>query len=266
MRAALGLSILLGAAAPAEAGEAFTYRFSLGPVIGARARLAIGAPEAKGGRRVLGAQAQAEAAPWLKGLVPFDNRYEVVLDADRLVPLRVLGVEHGLRERRSETTVEDGVTRVVVTSPKGGFTRARRLPPDVRDPLSALLALRKAPLAQGETHEQLLLDEVLWKVTVEVHRGERIVLETEGEEAPAHRAIRVEGKLERTDEAGRVLGTKTHHFTLWLSDDARRVPLRIASDSDLGRCTLELTSYLPDGAAPGPIRRAQGPDDPALPL
>jgi hypothetical protein len=48
-------------------------------------------------------------------------------------------------------------------------------------------------------------------------------------------------------------------LTIWLSDDADRVLLRLEADTDLGRCALELTSYVP------PATRVAAERTPELP-
>ncbi len=59
----------------------------------------------------------------------------------------------------------------------------------------------------------------------------------------AHRAaLRFEGKA----DIGR-----GYRFTFWLSDDARRVPLRIEFATKWGQASVQLVAYdAPDGARP----------------
>jgi hypothetical protein len=85
-----------------------------------------------------------------------------------------------------------------------------------------------------------------------VHRGARVRLEHDAPGAAAHAAIRIDGVARRIDDAGRPRpGHAARHMTLWLSDDAFRVLLRMEADTDFGRCALELTSYLPARVAAG---------------
>ncbi|HEX8951858.1 MAG TPA: DUF3108 domain-containing protein, partial [Polyangia bacterium] len=80
-------------------------------------------------------------------------------------------------------------------------------------------------------------------VALVAHRGEKIHLDGEG---PAHSAIRVDGVARRIEDNGRPrAGMDPRNITLWISDDADRVLLRLEAETDLGRCALELTSYVP---------------------
>ncbi|MCA1664087.1 MAG: DUF3108 domain-containing protein, partial [Myxococcales bacterium] len=83
----------------------------------------------------------------------------------------------------------------------------------------------------------------LWRVALKVHRGVSMRLEND---AAAHAAIRIDGVARRIEDNGRPrAGVGPRNLTVWLSDDADRVLLRLEADTDLGRCALDLTSYVP---------------------
>jgi hypothetical protein len=264
MDVALGVAALISAVSSAplgmRAGEAFTFRFSVGPIESGRARLSVGAPARdRDGRRLVAVQGQAESAPWLRLFAPLDDRYRVILDADALTPREIVSEEHGVRERTTTTTL-DGAARAMTfhqeTRAKGVAApqirdERRRFGGPVRDPLAGLFALRAAPLVDGERIEQLLLDgPILWRATLEVKRGARLRLESDGDGAQSRRAIRIDGVLARADDGGRVIGRPERRFTIYLSDDDARLLLRLEADTDLGRCALELTSYSDGKRAP----------------
>ena len=231
----------------AQHGEAFTFKFSVGPVESGRARMAVGRPTTKNGRRVVAVHGQAETAAWLKLLVKLDDDYQLLYDADSLLPVEVVSVERGLRERKITSKIDGRRANVELVATKNGGRASRYLPSAVRDPLSELFALRAAPLTDGEHLEHDILDgPALWRVRLEVKRGERVRLESDGDGAKSHGAIRIDGELRRIDDLGRdVAGQAKRHVTAWLSDDRTRVLLRLEADTDLGRCALELTSYAP---------------------
>ncbi|HEY7953881.1 MAG TPA: DUF3108 domain-containing protein, partial [Polyangia bacterium] len=121
----------------------------------------------------------------------------------------------------------------------------RLLPEVARDPLSALFALRAAPLADGQVVKELVLDGLaLWRVRLTVHRGQTVRLGS-GVGAVSRAAIRVDGELTPVNLAGRPTGRPLRHLSLWLADDQTHVLLRLEADTDFGRCALEQTSYLP---------------------
>jgi Protein of unknown function (DUF3108) len=242
--------LLLALAAPAGAhpgghpgalaGEAFTFRFSVGPVESGRARMSVGIPVEKNGRRLVAVHGQAETLPWLSIVAKMNDDYRLVLDADTLLPVEVVSIEHGLRERRIDTAVNGRQVDVSLSSKKESGRSRRRLPEDARDPLSALFAVRAAPLGDGDHLEMLIVDGMaLWRSKIQVRR-ERLRLENEERSRPA---VRLDGENQRLDDAGKPAPQPPRHYTVWLSDDAARVLLRMEADTDLGRAALELTSY-----------------------
>jgi hypothetical protein len=249
------LAPLLALAGTASAGESFTFKFSVGPIESGRARMSVGAPTAHGERQLVSVHGQAETSPWLKLLAPLDDDYRLVMDPKTHLPVQVVTVERGLRERRIAAQFDGRRAELEVTAEKGGGRSRRLLPSPVRDPLSQLFALRAAPLAEGDVVVHDILDgAALWRMRIVVHRGELLRLDMDRPPGqpdalpPSRTAIRLEGELTRIDDSGRLLGSggaAARHFTAWLSDDAQRVLLRAVTDSDLGKCTIELTSYIP---------------------
>ncbi len=251
MRHALALSCVMAAASASAAerigvvpGEAFTFKFSVGPIESGRARMSIGEPIERDGQRLLAVHGQAQTAKWLQLVVKLDDDYKLVLDAHTLLPVQVESVEHGLRERRIASTLHGRSANVEVSDPKtaqrSGGTR-RTLPEAVRDPLTALFALRALRLGDGERLVFDVLDgAALWRVRARVRRGERVRIDADGEDARSRRDIRVDGDLERIFDDGRAQpGVTARHVRLWLSDDERRVLLKLEGDTDFGVCSLE---------------------------
>lgn len=252
MRWLYAIAIVMGSAAPALAlhpgarpGEAFTFKFSLGPVEGGRARMSIGRPTARHGRRVLAVHGQAETTSFVKLLAHMDDDYKLVVDLGNLLPVSVAETERGLRERRINVSNVDGRTADVDFWSPQKQQRGRHFTTRItRDPLSGFFALRALPLADGSTLDLDILDgNALWRVALKVHRAQTLRLEND---ATAHQAIRIDGIAHRIEDNGRPrAGMGPRNLTIWLSDDADRVLLRLEADTDLGRCALELTSYVP---------------------
>jgi hypothetical protein len=230
-----------------RAGEAMTFKFSVGPVESGRARMSVGKPTITNGRQLVAVHGQAETAPWLQLLAAkLDDEYRLVLDATSLLPVTVLSVERGIRERRIESQLDGRRAQLEVTSKVNGGKASRLLPTVVRDPLSQLFALRAAPLKDGDRWTQDILDgAALWRLSIVVHRNQRVRLDLDGEDARSRAAIRVDGELHRIEDSGRPTGQPSRHVRVWLSDDALRVLYRLEADTDLGRASVELTSYTP---------------------
>src|SRR5262249_55091753 len=139
-----------GRHAGARPGEAFTFKFSVGPVESGRARMSVGMPGAHQGRRVIPAHAEAETSPWLSVVARIKDDYQLVFDPRTLLPVTVLSIEHGMRERTVSTRVDARNVVIEVTNPKMKSQSHLLMPEPVRDPMSALFALRAAPLRDGD--------------------------------------------------------------------------------------------------------------------
>jgi len=252
----LAAPALAAAHSGALPGEAFTFKFSVGPIESGRARMSVGLPVEKDGRRLLAVHGQAETLPWLQIVARLNDDYKLVIDAGTLVPVEVSTVERGVRERRIDTGVHPSgrfVDLQLKSEKQSGHAR-HSLPDVVRDPLSALFAVRAAALRDGDVLSFLILDGlVLWRSRIEVHR-ERMRLDNDEH---SRKAIRLDGTNLRVDDTGKPTGLPARRYTVWLSDDADRVLLRMEADIDLGKAIIELTSYTGS--------RTHGPAPSALP-
>ncbi len=251
----LGAAMVMSASAPARAthpgarpGEAFTFKFSLGPVEGGRARMSIGRPVSQRGRHVIAVHGQAETTAFVKLLAHIDDDYKLVVDTGNLLPISVAETERGMRQRRISVQHQGPrIADVDFWSPEKQLKGRHLLPRIARDPLSGFFALRALPLDEGQKLDLDVLDgNALWRVALDVHRGEKVRLEGD---AAARPAIRIDGVARRIEDNGRPrAGMGPRHLTVWLSDDADRVLLKLEAETDLGRCALELTSYVPPTA------------------
>ncbi len=229
----------------ARPGEAFTFRFSLGPIEGGRARMSIGRPVAQRGRHVIAVHGQAETTAFVKLLARMNDDYKLVIDTGNLLPVSVAETESGLRQRRiTVANIEPRIADVDFWSPEKERKARHLLPRIARDPLSGFFALRALPLEDGKKIYLDILDgNALWRVALTVRHGDKVHLMGE---PSARSAIRIDGVARRIEDNGRLrAGMGPRNLTLWLSDDADRVLLRMEADTDFGRCALELTSYVP---------------------
>ena len=229
----------------ARPGEAFTFKFSLGPVEGGRARMSIGRAVSQRGRRVVAVHGQAETTAFVKLLARMDDDYKLVVDTGNLLPVSVAEIERGLRQRRINVShVDPRIADVDFWSPEKQHKGRHLLTRIARDPLSGFFALRALPLTDGSKIDLDVLDgNALWRVALTVHRGDKIHIDRDVE---SHAAIRIDGVARRIEDNGRPrAGMGPRNLTIWIGDDGDRVLLRLEADTDLGRCALELTSYLP---------------------
>jgi hypothetical protein len=107
---------------------------------------------------------------------------------------------------------------------------------DPHDMHSALLLLRAwRPRLDEQAHFYVVLGRRPWRVDVTSRGPEMIKL---GEQPRL--TYRLDGVAARLDPPG-ADGTAPKRFSLWLSEDADRVPLRMVADASFGQVTMMLT-------------------------
>lgn len=229
-----------------RSGEAFTWRLRfLGAVDAGRARLALTPSSRPGG--YISVVGEAEAAGLAKAFTGgLHDDYKLVLDGTTLVPRQMEIIETGYRERN--LTIKLNGRKVDVTQRKGTQSRSLtgNLPTEPLEPVSVLLQLRAARLQQGDKLELILLDGSAFyqgSITVEGRESLTTAMGT-------HPAIKLACRGERIGETGLKLGRPPRTATMWLTDDARRLPLLVRAQTDLGSGDFELTSYDPGRRPP----------------
>jgi len=207
--------------------------------------LSVVAPEP----RDLGASGEAPAwvfevgvdtAPWVSRFFEARDRFRTAADT----ALRPLLHQRELREGRRS------VDRVYAYDPAGrrvssGDTPASArqpgaltlpLPPGARDALTALWYVRTLPLAPGYS-VALPLNEAGRNLALTVGVPARETITVDGSQVSA---LRVEPRF-----TARIQRRQAIASTLWLSDDARRVPLVVEVAAGFGRLRLKLVDYRP---------------------
>lgn len=252
-RLTLGVALALLGSAPARAerkGEAFTFSLRLGPIEGGRARLSIAPPFRDPRGRAIHVLGEAQAVGIAKVLTKLEDRYQLVIDADTLLPRSMSVDEAGYLRTRTVAAAFDG-RRAEVKEVIGGAVSQRTglLPGAPMDPVAALMAMRAARLRDGDRLKMVIVDGAAF------YRGEVLVAgreEIQIGDGP-RRAIRLVCQGERIRVDGSKVDRPTREALLWLSDDAARVPLRMSGETDLGTAYVELTSHeAPRGPLPVP--------------
>ena len=122
----------------------------------------------------------------------------------------------------------------------GGVTdrQSAQFPLPTFDPLGFLLRVRIPPPAPGRTETlQVLEGRALWRVTLTTAGTQPLP-----DSSAATPALRIDGRIDpilydgRPDSGDRPNRT----FTLWLSNDAARVPLRMSIPVGIGNVVVEL--------------------------
>lgn len=110
--------------------------------------------------------------------------------------------------------------------------RNERITPRTYDHLSSIFFLRSAELTPGQSLSFDIYDfKRLWKTEVRVQKGEEVRTRV-----GSFKTLKVTSQLSFNGTPARAGNT-----TLWLSDDSRRIPVRIESKLKKGEMTLTLT-------------------------
>ena len=129
-----------------------------------------------------------------------------------------------------------GKATVTVRRKRGMAEEVVDVPPDVLDFLSLVFVLRTRQLAVGDKHDfQVLAGRKVSPVVTDVVAREVV----DGATGPVP-ALKVRVPTSFTGRFSEKAPTY-----VWFSDDARRIPVRIAADLAVGRAVATVTSYRP---------------------
>lgn len=239
MRAALIVLLLLAADTPKPdvavlrsfvSGETLDFNLTWAGITGGSARMTIGpAPNDASRLRITSV---AKSGRFFSRLYRIRDSIESLVTADNLSTLRY-------RKRLDERgKVKDELTLV---DPERGLAMRKgkqiEVPSPVYDPLSMLYHLRRLELTPGASYRMdILADGKVHSIEIAVlHR------ETISTEAGKFATVVVEPKMRGAgifrDEQDRLL--------IWISDDARHLPVRIRSDVKIGTITASLRAVRP---------------------
>jgi hypothetical protein len=184
----------------------------------------------------------ARARGWFRKLFGLDFHYthESVVDPANFLVLRTTKLdEQGKRVRASVAEFDRKSDRVTWTerNPNDQNATPRIVTGMLRDAahdfISALYFLRTQPLAPGQNLELVISDDgQTYRIPVKV--AERKTLKS------------IVGRVQtlRLDiglfGAGRLIDDRKGTMTLWLTDDARRLPVRARIDADIGTLDIKL--------------------------
>lgn len=225
-------------------GESMAFEVRLAGLVAGEAQLAVGELGDYEGHHAVVVKSRAQtagAAALLKHVV---DETTTVIDMETGRPLAL------------DTLVEQGTTRTTATAKFTGnladitYIRSGEQAPHkqridfgkvtVHDAHSAMAQLRGWRAAPGTTRTVFVVGgRRLWRVDV-TYVGE----DTIGSAIGNRRAVHFTGESYRTKrnlEAETQQPSRT--FSVWLSDDADRVPLKVTAHTELGDIVMDLTEY-----------------------
>lgn len=216
---------------PFQPGETLTYRVEWAGPAGTVSAGEIGVSVAGSADRTWRFTVTARTAPWVARFFDADDRFITDTTPD-LMPLRS---ERHLREgrRNVDDAVRFDTARHIVVSDTDSGRPPLRLWPGARDPIAAFFYVRTLSLAPG-TNLQVPVNDNGRNLILDVHvdgvepvkLGDRTL-----------EALRVTPVLRQRLERRQPID-----LSVWLSRDARRIPLVADVRAGFGTLRLELTS------------------------
>jgi hypothetical protein len=177
--------------------------------------------------------AEGQPTPLVSRLYTVYYKADTLLDAYTLLTQRASVFSQEGGRRRMKATRFDQVAhtaRFEVTTATV-VTRDFPVPPDAQDALSAIYVIRSLPLRQGFTTTIPVVDgDDVYRVEVSVTGHESVT--TPAGEFPAWRIT----PTVLDDRSG----THAKGLVIWVSDDGRRLPLRMEAEMPFGRFVLTL--------------------------
>jgi hypothetical protein len=243
-------SAALGAQAIAEAGiglhpgESMAFEVQLAGVLVGEAQLAVGEPGVVDGRRALVVRSRAATAGAAALVRKIVDEATSVIDAETGRPISVeANVEMG--DKRTVSSAAFSGTTATVTYKRNTEAAPQTWKIDfganqLHDAHTAMAQLRGWHAAPGTTRTVFVVGgRRLWRVDVK-YIGEESIGSTVGN----RRAVVYEGSSFRAKRDLTIESNKPGRtFRVWLSDDADRVPLKVAAKTELGDIVMTLTEY-----------------------
>lgn len=195
------------------------------------------------GRDVFHVSSTATSNKWLSYFFPVKDRVESIIDANGLYPYRItVDQRHGVRRRHKEIRFDQDQHTALLLSK--GKTHTYEVPPQVQDILSCLYYFRTFPRMEDGTSVFINVHESKknWKLEIQIIGRE--TLETALGTIPTIKAkavILFEG----------ILWDKGDLY-LWLTDDARHIPVMMNGRIVIGSVTATLTKVEPPQLLPVP--------------
>jgi hypothetical protein len=224
------------ASVPFKVGETLTYDVTWSSLLVAGSATArVGERRSSMNSTAYHIIAEGRPVPLLSKLYNLYYKMDTLLDTVTLLPQRsALYSENGPRKRTATSTF-DRLARQVSFEVETDTTNRRdfQAPPQAQDGLAALYVLRTIGLKTGDSISLPVTDDGL------LYNVRASIAGPEGIKVPFGEMSAWAAKLEITDAAGR---PAAKNAAVWISNDARRLPLRLQADLPVGNFVLVLRS------------------------
>lgn len=178
--------------------------------------------------------AEGRPTPLLSKLYTLYYKADTLVDVYSLLPQRgSLYVEEGKRHRMKTTTFDQAAkTAKYEVQTATHVERTLALPAFTQDALSALYVLRSLSMKAGEKFNMPVTDAGdVYKVQMQV-----------GTVEPIKTGLGTINGIKIVPVVTATKGTPPRGLAIWLSDDARRLPLKIEAQLAVGKFTVTLRS------------------------
>jgi hypothetical protein len=228
------------AGGPADPAQTLRYRIAWNGLPAARATVNI-QPEELGGNPTYTVETIARTNSFIDLFFPFRGRARVVFLTEGLTPLQFY-YDRQIRGVHSRTTIEfppgqqrakslhieDGVTKMALDIPLA----------DLVDPITAVFKARHAPSRMGTTKGyDIFTGESRYRVELTLEGRDRVQVP-----AGLFPALRIRPKVWKVRDEDQPRDERLRGATIWVTDDAEHVLLRIRSEMFIGAITLDLLS------------------------
>jgi hypothetical protein len=225
-------------------GEAMTFEVTVGGILAGEAQLAVGQPGVVDGRRAITVRSRIATAGALALIKNVSDEATTVIAVDSATPISMIsdvtmnGVVYHADVAFQGPAIQITSTRSDVKGARHdhlafGATLAH-------DTHSAMASMRGWDAMPGTSRTMFVMGgKRIWKTTVTFDGRETI-----GTQLGNRAAVRLHGLAWRAHDDLTIDDSKPpREFTVWLSDDADRVPLKVTAKTELGSLVIELTDY-----------------------
>jgi hypothetical protein len=236
-------------------GEHMSYKLAIQGVDLATYDFQVGTPADVNGHQAITVQSHAKGVGLVKMVANIDDFFTSYIDVQTGRPLRWVTDEYASKGSDKEKTDAKFYERQGDSMPidfhlndDPAKTEPQKLSfPDVWDYNAFLIALRawEGPPGSKVTVE-VLRSRYMWHAEMVIKGKEK--LHTAIGDLPA---LRFDGHTYKLDRDGkRFPDSDERDFSVWISDDAGRVPLQNIAKTDYGDMKMEITDYQPGNGTP----------------
>ena len=230
------------------AGESMRFELSLRGILGGEADLAVGQPGVMDGKSIIIIRSRVESAGVVAMFREVRDEVTTWVDLSSGLPVSQRAqTKYGSKEAVVETKFAGGAPGSFAIDLRALHPRRHKIlhqsmPPDQAafDTQSVLGALR-AWKAQPGAHAYFyaLIGHHLWQNTVRMTGHEKVKTHL-----GTFDAIRIDGVARRlTTRLREDHHKQVRYFTMWISDDSDRLPLRVVGKTEFGEVKAELVDY-----------------------